>query len=143
MGALAAVLFVALVIAIVAGQAGLGRQGGAIEAAAPAGPAGKDELRRVVGRWVRPDGGYILELRDVDESGALDAAYFNPRPINVATARASETEAGVEVFVELRDVNYPGSTYMLQYDPTADRLIGTYYQAVYRETYQVFFARAR
>jgi hypothetical protein len=38
------------------------------------------------GRWVRPDGGYVIEVRDAQAGGRLDAAYFNPRPINVSRA---------------------------------------------------------
>jgi len=34
------------------------------------------------------------------------------------------------VFIELRDVNYPGSTYSLTYEPASDQLKGIYYQAV-------------
>ena len=47
------------------------------------------------------------------------------------------------MFVELRDVNYPGSAYNLRYDPKTDRLIGTYFQAVQRQTYDVEFVRMK
>ena len=32
------------------------------------------------GRWLRPDGGYIIQIRSVDGSGKMDAGYFNPGP---------------------------------------------------------------
>ena len=44
---------------------------------------------------------------------------------------------------EQRDVNYPGSTYNLQYDPETDRLKGTYFQAVERQTFEIQFVRAK
>lgn len=69
------------------------------------------------------------------------AAYFNPNPIHVAKAQAALTGEEMKVSIELRDVNYPGSTYNLTYDPMDDRLKGTYFQAVARETYIVFFMR--
>ena len=47
------------------------------------------------------------------------------------------------LFVELRDVNYPGSNYSLQYDKVTDRLKGKYFQAVERRTFNVEFMRAR
>jgi hypothetical protein len=72
--------------------------------------------QRLVGWWVRPDGGYVLELREVTKKGGLMAAYFNPRPINVGRAEWSQKDGRLTVSVELRDVNYPGSTYTLQYD---------------------------
>jgi hypothetical protein len=49
----------------------------------------------------------------------------------------------LRVFIELRDVNYPGSTYQLTWDAEADRLKGTYYQAALRESYDVEFARLK
>jgi len=64
----------------------------------------EDDFQRLAGRWLRPDGGYVLELRDV---------------------------------------NYPGSMYNLRYDPENDRLNGTYFQAVQRETYDVEFVRTK
>ena len=95
------------------------------------------------GRWQRGDGGYVLDIRGVDTGGKLKAAYLNPRPINVARAEASMEGDALKVFVELRDVSYPGSTYSLTYDPAGDRLRGTYFQAALRETYEVEFARVK
>jgi len=108
-------------------------------ASSPAQP----DAQRLVGRWVRPDGGYILELREVAKEGSLKAAYFNPRPINVARAVWSRKDGALTVFVELRDVNYPGSTYTLQYDPVSDRLKGTYFQAVEKQAFTIEFVRTR
>ena len=95
----------------------------------------------LIGRWVRPDGGYILELKDIKKDGNLKAAYFNPRPIKVFKAEWQRKQEIITVFVELRDVNYPGSKYNLQYDSKTDRLKGTYFQAFYGETYDVEFVR--
>ena len=99
--------------------------------------------QKVQGRWQRGDGGYIIDIRKVEADGELTVAYLNPRPINVAKAEASMVEGALKVFVELRDVNYPGSIYQLTYDPAADRLRGTYFQAALRETYDVEFTRLR
>ncbi len=105
--------------------------------------AGEIEVQRLIGRWVRPDGGYILELKEIGKDGALKAAYFNPRPINVSQAQIRRNEGEITVFIELRDVNYPGSTYNLRYDPETDRLTGAYFQAVHGETYKIEFLRAK
>jgi hypothetical protein len=99
--------------------------------------------QKLQGRWQRGDGGYIIDIRGVDAAGKLTAAYLNPRPINVAKAEASIVGDTLRVFIELRDVNYPGSTYQLTYEPAADRLTGTYYQAALRESYDVAFARLK
>ena len=95
------------------------------------------------GRWIRPDGGYVLEIKGVAADGRLDVAYFNPRPIHVAAARASREGSTIKVTIELRDENYPGSTYNLRFDPQSDRLSGDYYQAVAREHYPIFFVRMK
>ena len=101
------------------------------------------DLQRLEGRWVRPDGGYILELWDIKKDGSVSAAYYNPRPIKVFIAKWSRKEGKINVFVELRDVNYPGSKYNLQYDPGSDRLKGTYFQAVEKQTFDIEFVRAK
>ena len=44
-------------------------------AAEPAKPA-RSDFQHIEGRWVRPDGGYVLELKDIKKDGSLTAAYF-------------------------------------------------------------------
>jgi len=100
-------------------------------------------FQKLEGRWQRGDGGYILDIRGVDADGKLTATYLNPRPINVARAEASMLGDTLRIFVELRDTNYPGSIYQLTYEPAADRLQGTYYQAALRESYEVVFGRVK
>ena len=101
----------------------------------------KNLYERLAGKWVRPDGGYILELREVGSQGALKAGYYNPKSIKVHSASWQSVEGKLEIFVELRDMNYPGSTYHLQYDPASDRLEGKYFQAVAGQTFEVEFVR--
>jgi len=95
------------------------------------------------GRWLRPDGGYVLEVRSVDSSGKIDAAYLNPKLINIAKAEATRDGSTVKVFVELRAPNYPGSTYTLTYDQERDQLRGIYFQAVQRQSFNVYFVRMK
>jgi hypothetical protein len=101
------------------------------------------DVQPLEGRWVRPDGGYILELWDIKKDGSVSAGYYNPRPINVFSAKWSRKEGEINLFVELRDVNYPGSKYNLLYDPKSDRLKGTYFQAVEKQTFNIEFVRAK
>jgi hypothetical protein len=103
----------------------------------------QSDVQRMEGRWIRPDGGYILELWDIKKDGGVSAAYFNPRPIKVFNAKWSRKEGKINLFVELRDINYPGSKYNLQYDPKSDRLKGTYFQAVEKQTFNIEFVRAK
>jgi hypothetical protein len=99
--------------------------------------------QRLVGRWVRPDGGYLLEFRAVHKEGSAEAAYFNPKPVKVFQAIWTRQDGKIKILVELRDVNYPGSTYNLEYIPESDRLTGTYFQAVEKQIYAVQFVRAK
>jgi hypothetical protein len=109
-------------------------------AAAPGVKAGFERLR---GRWQRPDGGYVLEIRNIDGKGKMDAGYYNPRPINVSRAEASQAGATAKLFIELRGKNYPGSTYTLAYDPGSDQLRGSYFQAALQQSFDVIFVRMK
>jgi hypothetical protein len=113
------------------------------EAANPLSDEAPPNFMKLKGRWVRPDGGYVIEVKGVDDRGGMDAAYFNPRSIHVAQAKALRDGSGTRVFIELRDVNYPGSTYNLTYEPLSDRLEGIYYQAALQQSYEVIFVRAQ
>jgi hypothetical protein len=95
------------------------------------------------GRWQRPDGGYVLDIKNVDANGKLAAGYFNPRPINVSRAEAALDETTIKVFIELRDINYPGATYNLTYDPESDQLRGVYFQPALQQSFDVFFVRMK
>ena len=100
-------------------------------------------FQKLKGRWQRQDGGYVLEIKSIAANGSMDAAYFNPKSIHVAKAEASREGDATKVFIELRDVNYPGSTYSLTYDAESDQLKGIYYQAVERQRFPIAFARLK
>ncbi|MGB2630242.1 MAG: hypothetical protein WBD17_03295 [Candidatus Omnitrophota bacterium] len=95
----------------------------------------------LTGRWVRPDGGYILLIREISVNGKIDASYLDPRPVNVSKAEASTKAGKVTVFVELRDHGYPGSFYTLTYDPDTDRLTGVYHHLGIGQDFNVVFVR--
>jgi hypothetical protein len=107
----------------------------------PAPVVAKPDLSKLKGRWRRSGEQYVLEVRSIDESGKVEAAYFNPQPIRVGRALAKQQGGTVALFVELRDTGYPGCTYTLIYDAATDRLGGTYYQAAQQERYEVVFER--
>jgi hypothetical protein len=98
---------------------------------------------QLVGDWIRTDGGYRIRILIVTPDGKLDAGYFNPNPIHVGQAEWKVMDKNIIITVVLQDVNYPGSTYTLQYFPTEDRLAGNYFQAVERANYGVEFMRQK
>ena len=95
----------------------------------------------LVGDWVRTDANYLIKINKVNEDGILEAQYFNPKPINVGKANWEESYGNLTITVELRDANYPGSTYALSYLPDRDILAGDYHQAVQGLNYYVEFIR--
>jgi hypothetical protein len=99
------------------------------------------DFQSLVGQWVRIDSPYVIDIESASQDGTLQAKYYNPRPINVSVARAQEKAGTLEVFVELRDVNYPGSTYTLTYYRERELLIGVYFQATMQQKYNVVFSR--
>jgi hypothetical protein len=109
-------------------------------AAAASAPAAAN-IAKVKGRWLRPDGGYILAITTIEADGRAEAGYFNPNPIKVAWATVTSEGAETKVKVELRDTNYPGCLYKLNYLADKDRMVGTYFQAQMQQTYDVEFVR--
>jgi len=105
--------------------------------------AEKSDFKAIIGEWVRPDGGYIVRVRDVNPDGSVDAEYFNPGKINIAEANVSLWKGLVKLFIKLQDKGYPGSTYTLYYYPEKDALAGFYYQAAVGQTYEVVFFRKK
>ncbi len=92
------------------------------------------------GRWVRPDGGYVLEIADASEAPGV--SYFNPGSIHVETARFEPTtEEGEELVIVLQDRGYPGAIYRLRHNWEADQLVGTYWQPASGQTFNVRFVR--
>ena len=122
---------------------GVFAESGTLPKQTPKQTAVQTDVQLLEGRWVRPDGGYVLELGEIKKDGSVKASYFNPRPIKVFSAKWSRTDKKINLFVELRDINYPGSKYNLQYDPKSDRLKGTYFQAVEKQTFDIEFMRAK
>lgn len=97
----------------------------------------------LVGNWLRTDAGYNILISKVNNDGSIEANYFNPNPINVGKANWEESYGNLKIVIELRDVNYPGSTYTLNYLPDKDILAGEYYQAVEGITFYIEFTRIK
>jgi hypothetical protein len=103
----------------------------------------KPDYNLLIGEYLRSDGDYTIKIQSGTADGKLDIAYFNPNPIHVAKASWEFKNNTFVIGVELRDVNYPGSTYILQYFPATKKLAGKYYQAVEKVYYDVEFSRVK
>jgi hypothetical protein len=98
-------------------------------------------LKVVEGDWVRTDGAYSVQVRNIQPAGSVEVKYFNPDPIHISDANVGYQKELVKLFFKLDDREYPGSTYTLYYYVGKDALAGFYYQAVQKQTYEVVFIR--
>ena len=98
---------------------------------------------RLTGRWQRSDGDYTIEIFALYDDGTANVGYFNPGPINVEKGGWVFTDGRLTLNVVLRDVNYPGSKYSLNYNPENDTFTGSYFQAVEGISYDVDFSRVK
>jgi hypothetical protein len=103
----------------------------------------KPDINQLVGDWLRTDGGKTIRIKSATADGKLVAEYYNPNPIHVDKAEWMIKDNNLIISVVLKDVNYPGSAYTLQYFPSDDQLAGNYFQAVEGANYEVDFVRQK
>jgi hypothetical protein len=103
----------------------------------------KPDINQLVGDWLRTDGGKTIRIKSATADGKLVAEYYNPKPIHVDKAEWMIKDNNLIISVVLKDVNYPGSAYTLQYFPSDDQLAGNYFQAVEGANYEVDFVRQK
>jgi hypothetical protein len=49
----------------------------------------KVDYKPLIGQCVRPDGGYILDIKSISIDGKIEMTYLNPQPINVSKAQTN------------------------------------------------------
>lgn len=134
---------VVLGVTMMASFFGCGKAGAPAETKSPVKAESAVQLtaafEKIKGKWARTDGDYVLEFKKLMDNNVLDVAYYNPNPIHVGKARMYEERGFTKVFVELQDVNYPGSRYTLILDADKNRLVGNYFQATQQMDYEVSF----
>ena len=101
------------------------------------------DLEKLVGRWLRNDMSYMIEIASASADGKLEARYLNPQPIHVSKAEAKQKNGALEVLVELTDRGYPGSYYTLTYAPAEDLLRGVYHHLGLQQNFDVVFFRVK
>lgn len=135
---MAALIVVALLLLIVSWrwENRLSRAQPVLETSAP-----NSELQKFVGRWQRDDGGYVITIRSVNPERVGKAG--SDELGSMSREDASQLSGLSNVFIELSDENYPGSTYRLYYHSSSDELVGTYFQAARQQRYPVTFQRMK
>lgn len=105
-------------------------------------PADKPrDIDALLGAWQRTDGNYIIVVSGIGAFGQLQATYFNPRQLPFAKAVATRDVEVLRANFELRAGGYDGSVYELSYERAGDRLVGSFYQAVAQQRFDVVFER--
>ena len=111
-------------------------------ATAPAPASAAPTADKLVGRWLRSDANYTIEIASVGPDGKLDARYLNPSgPIHVSRAETATQDGKLLMAIELTDKNYPGNFYALVYDPGSDSLAGVYNHLGLNQQFEVTFSR--
>ncbi len=105
--------------------------------------APEPDFEKLKGKWLRPDGGYILDIKSVGSDGKVEMTYLNPNLIHVSKAQASMKAGKLELFIELTDTGYPGNYYTLTYDAGKDQLVGVYYHLGIQQQFEVYFERMK
>ena len=98
------------------------------------------DMLAMQGSWIRTDAPYVIELRQ-DKSNTLQATYFNRRLIHVEKTEMATNNGLQYIMIELQDINYQGSIYLLSYDRIQDALHGIYIHGASGQRYQVSFSR--
>lgn len=96
---------------------------------------------KLTGKWARADGPYTIEITSVNEDGVLELAYFNPNPIAGAKGSWRMEDNELSIFVVLDDIAYQGSKYELIYNERSKNLVGLFYQAKVKQTFDVYFTK--
>jgi hypothetical protein len=112
----------------------------AVSTATPANAA-VSAADRLIGKWLRADADYVLEVARASPDGSVEARYFNPEPIHVSRSLWKSDGSRIVLFVEMQDRGYPGNYYELLYDPGSDALVGRYNHLGIQQAFDVAFSR--
>lgn len=108
-----------------------------------AAPAPQQDPNDLLGRWMRTDGNYAIEISSLMSEGKMIAKYFNPNPIKCDKTTYSSENDQLSVHIQLNDTNYPKCTYDLTYREDNKILLGKYFQAQTGQTYDVVFQKVQ
>jgi len=100
------------------------------------------DLLAMQGTWVREDAPYRLEISG-GAGGVMRVKYFNRKYINVEETDTAARGGFQYILIRLKDVNYPGSIYLLRYDRKQDKLFGIYTPGTTGQEFNVSFARKK
>jgi len=95
----------------------------------------------LLGKWMRTDGNYTIEISSLTRDGNMKAKYLNPSPIHCDKTTYADTDGTLSVHLLLNDKNYPNCTYDLQFMKEKNILFGKYFQATSGQSYEVIFQK--
>jgi hypothetical protein len=95
------------------------------------------------GRWQALNGYEVLEIKQIEATGRMEAAFWKPEPVHVSRAQAGRDGKVTRVLIHLR---YPDSSccfFDLTYEPGSERLKGIYWLKGRSKSTDVVFIRVK
>lgn len=100
----------------------------------------------LVGEWSERGMPWLIKITDVYDTGKLEVGLYNtysPTPIQVELANWFKLGNLLSIYIEIKDPDYPGSYFKLNYVPERDVLVGTAYNALQNAVYSLEMIRER
>lgn len=95
------------------------------------------------GIWGRTEGPGEINISEVVDNGVLKATFYNPKLINIEKAVWTNSSDVLRIYILLREDNYLGSSFSLNYIAEKDILLGVYFDALTNESYTTSFKRVK
>ncbi|WP_281322931.1 hypothetical protein [Flavobacterium aestivum] len=103
----------------------------------------KADKNLIKGLWGRTEGVGEINISEVRDNGLLKATFCNPKSINIEKAVWTNSSDVLRIYILLREDNYPGSSFSLNYIAEKDLLLGVYFDALTNISYTVSFKRVK
>lgn len=95
----------------------------------------------LIGEWSASGTPKVIKIANALDNGKLDIKYFDPKDINISKASWLKTGTHLSILIELEDINYPLSSFKLNYLPDRDVLNGDFFDVAQNSTFPVEFVR--
>jgi hypothetical protein len=95
----------------------------------------------IKGVWGRVDAAGEIKITEVLHGGSLKSTFYNPKLIAIEKSIWTNSSGVLRVYILLREDDYPGSSFTLNYVAVRDVLVGVYYDALTQKSYPVTFER--
>jgi hypothetical protein len=103
----------------------------------------KQDKNLLKGVWGRTDATGVVNISEVLDNGLLKTTFYSPKMINIEKAVWTNSSDVLRIYILLREDNYPGSSFSLNYMAEKDLLLGVYFDALTNESLTISFERIK